>query len=143
SWLTLSRTTGQPAKEIASAEASPIAIAVLPFANLSGDAAQEFFSDGITEEITAALTKVPGLRVAGRTSAYQFKGQSRDLRTIGQSLGVTHVVEGSVRRSGDQVRITAQVIQADSGLPVWAETFERDLTGIFTIQEQIAQAIAS
>ena len=92
--------------------AAGISIAVLPFANLSGDASQEFFSDGMTEEITAALAKVPDLRVVARTSAFQFKAQNRDIQSIGQQLHATHFIEGSVRKAGDRVRITAQLIKS-------------------------------
>jgi TolB-like protein len=116
---------------------------VLPFANLSSDPEQEYFSDGMTDEVTSALAKVRDLRVVGRSSAFQFKGQNRDLRAVGQSLGATHLIEGSVRKVGDQVRITVQLVQAASGMHVWAETYDRNLTDIFAIQEQIAQAIAT
>ncbi len=119
-----------------------ISVAVLPFANLSGDASQEFFSDGMTEEITSALAKVPGLIVIGRTSAFGFKGQNTDLRVIGQALGTTHLIEGSVRKAGTRVRITAQLIIADSGAHLWTENYDRELTDIFVVQEDIAQAIA-
>ena len=120
-----------------------ISLAVLPFANLSGDAAQEFFSDGMTEEITAALAKVPGLTVLGRTSAFQFKGQNRDLRDIGQTLGATHLIEGSVRKEGDRMRITAQLVQAGNGANIWSESYDRQLTSVFATQEDIAKAIAA
>jgi TolB-like protein len=119
-----------------------ISLAVLPFANLSSDPEQEFFSDGMTDEITSALAKVRDLRVVGRSSAFQFKGQNRDLRAVGQSLGATHLIEGSVRRAGNQLRITAQLIQAENGLNIWAETYDRELTDVFATQEDIAQAIA-
>jgi TolB-like protein/DNA-binding winged helix-turn-helix (wHTH) protein len=123
--------------------AATVAVAVLPFANLSSDPEQEFFSDGMTDEITSALAKVRDLRVVGRSSAFQFKGQNRDLRAVGQSLGATHLIEGSVRKVGDQVRITVQLVQAVNGLHVWSETYERNVTDIFSIQEQIASAIAA
>ena len=119
-----------------------ISIAVLPFVNLSSDKEQEFFSDGMTEEITSALAKVPSLRVVGRTSAFQFKGENKDLRAIGQSLGASHLIEGSVRKDGNQVRITAQLIKADDGTHLWTESYDRELKGIFAVQEDIAQAIA-
>jgi TolB-like protein/DNA-binding SARP family transcriptional activator/Tfp pilus assembly protein PilF len=121
----------------------PQSIAVLPFVNMSGDAGQEFFSDGMTEEITAALAKVPDLRVVGRTSAFQFKGQNQDLRSIGQALGATHLIEGSVRKAGDRVRITAQLIKAQDGTHLWGEKYDRNLTDIFAVQEDIAQAITA
>ncbi len=120
-----------------------ISIAVLPFTNLSGDPKQEFFSDGITEEITTALAKMPDLRVVGRTSAYQFKGEGKDLRAIGRSLNATHLIEGSVRKEGDRVRIAAQLIKADDGVHVWAENYDRQLTGVFAIQNEISTAITA
>ena len=122
--------------------ASAISIAVLPFLNLSGDANQEFFSDGMTEEITSAFAKVPNLRVVARTSAFQFKGQNQDLRVVGQALGTNHLIEGSVRKAGDRVRITAQLIKVDDGTHLWTENYDRELTDIFAIQEDIARAIA-
>lgn len=100
------RTAQQAAPAASQAAKAATAIAVLPFVNFSGDPGQEFFSDGMTEEITAALAQVPGLRVLGRTSAFEFKGQNKDLRTIGQALGATHLIEGSVRKAGNRVRIT-------------------------------------
>jgi TolB-like protein len=120
-----------------------ISIAVLPFANLSSDPEQEFFSDGITEEITAALAKVSALVVIGRTSAFEYKGQNKDLRMIGQALGTTHLIEGSVRKAGNRVRITAQLIRADNGAHLWTENYDRELTDIFAVQEDIAEAIAT
>jgi TolB-like protein/DNA-binding SARP family transcriptional activator/cytochrome c-type biogenesis protein CcmH/NrfG len=135
--------TGQPATVIAATPTSAIALAVLPFANLSDDPQQEFFSDGLTDEITSTLARIPDLGVVARTSAFQFKGQNRDLRAVGQSLGATHLIEGSVRRAGDQVRITAQLIQADNGLHIWTATYDRNLADIFAIQEEIARAIAA
>ncbi len=119
-----------------------VSIAVLPFLNLSSDKEQEFFSDGMTEEITSALVKVPGLSVIGRTSAFEFKGQNKDLRAIGQALGTTHLIEGSVRKAGNRVRITAQLIRADTGAHLWTANYDRDLTDVFVIQEDIATAIA-
>src|SRR6266446_2635230 len=124
-------------------QASAISIAVLPFANISGDTSQEFFSDGLTEEITSTLSKIPGLRVVGRTSAFQFKRESKDLRAIGQSLSATHLIEGSVRKDGNEVRITAQLIRADDGTHLWTESYNRELKGVFAIQEEIATAIAN
>ena len=132
------------AAQAASASAkNAVSIAVLPFANLSSDAEQEFFSDGITEEITSALAKVQGLIVIGRTSAFEFKGQNKDLRAIGRALGTTHLIEGSVRKAGDRVRITAQLIRADDGSHVWTDSYDRELRDIFAIQEDIAQAIVA
>ena len=133
----------EAARSAASSTAGAISIAVLPFANLSGDPSQEFFSDGITEEITSALARVPDLRVVARTSAYQFRDQNRDIQSIGQQLHATHFIEGSVRKAGDRVRITAQLIKADDGTHIWTDNFDRDLTDIFAIQEDIARAIAT
>jgi TolB-like protein/DNA-binding SARP family transcriptional activator/Tfp pilus assembly protein PilF len=130
------------AKTVSSSSANAISIAVLPFVNLSGDPEQEFFSDGITEEITAALAKIKDLRVVGRTSAYQFKDERKDLRAIGQALSATHLIEGSVRKEANRLRITAQLIESDNGVHLWTESYDRELTGVFAIQEEIANAIA-
>src|SRR6185295_5878829 len=121
---------------------SAISIAVLPFANLSGDAAQEFFSDGMTDEITSALANVRGLNVIARTSAYEFKNQNRNVRQIGQALGVSHIIEGSVRKVGERVRITAELINTNNGVNLWSQNYDRQLNDIFATQEDIAQAIA-
>jgi TolB-like protein len=120
-----------------------VSIAVLPLANLSGDAGQEFFSDGMTDEITSALAKVHDLRVVGRTSAFQFKGEKKDLRAIGQALSARYLIDGSVRRFGDSVRITAQLIEAGNGVQLWSENYNRELKDVFAVQEDIAQAIAA
>jgi TolB-like protein len=116
-------------------------IAVLPFVNMSSDPEQEFFSDGITEEILNSLAQVTELKVAGRTSSFSFKGRNEDLRQIGALLNVAHVLEGSVRKSGDRIRITAQLIKVDDGYHMWSETFDRELTDVFAIQDEIAVAI--
>jgi TolB-like protein len=116
-------------------------IAVLPFTNMSEDASNEFFADGISEEILNALAKVKELKVAGRTSAFAFKGRNEDLREIGEALGVNHILEGSVRKAGNTVRVTAQLIQVSDGFHLWSETFDRELTDIFAIQDEIANAI--
>jgi adenylate cyclase len=114
---------------------------VLPFENMSGDAEQEYFSDGISEDITTDLSKVSALWVTARNSAFTFKGQPVDVRDVARKLGVTHVLEGSVRKSGGRVRITAQLIDGSSGDHVWAERYDRDLTDIFAIQDEISKAI--
>jgi adenylate cyclase len=137
------KTAQQALVPTASAQAGGISVAVLPFVNLSDDRQQEFFSDGMTEEITAALAKIPGLRVTGRTSAFEFKGQNKDLRTIGQALGVSHLIEGSVRKAGNRVRVTAQLVRAADDSHLWAENYDRDLADVFAIQEDIAQTIAT
>ena len=121
---------------------SGISIAVLPFVNLSADQDQEFFSDGMTDEIMTALAKVPSLQVVARTSAFEFKGQNRNIQAIGQLLHARYVIDGSVRKAGNRVRIAAQLIQADNGVNVWADSFARELTDVFAIQEDIAKAIA-
>jgi TolB-like protein/DNA-binding SARP family transcriptional activator len=139
---TASQNSVDKAKAVSLSPSSAIAIAVLPLVNLSSDPEQEFFSDGMTEEITTALAKISDLRVVGRTSAFQFKGQNQDLRAIGQALSVTHLLEGSVRKAGDRLRITAQLIKADDGTHVWTENYDRQLTDVFAIQEDIARAIA-
>jgi TolB-like protein len=116
-------------------------IAVLPFVNMSSDPEQEYFSDGISEEILNALAKIHELKVAGRTSSFAFKGQNKDLRLIGETLGVNHILEGSVRKAGERVRITAQLIKVDDGFHMWSETYDRELTDIFAIQDEIAASI--
>ena len=116
-------------------------IAVLPFANMSDDPSNEYFSDGITEELLNLLAKVPELRVIGRTSSFQFKNKSEDLRVIGEKLGVTNILEGSVRKSGNTVRVTAQLINSSDGAHLWSDTFDRDLDDIFKVQDEIAQSV--
>jgi len=116
-------------------------IAVLPFVNMSGDPEQEYFSDGISEEIITALSKTPMLFVIARTSSFKYKGKEIDVRTVGRELGVRHVLEGSVRRASDKVRITAQLIDAKTGNHVWAERYDRDLKDIFALQDEITKNI--
>ena len=129
-------------RSAAASPASAVTIAVLPFENLSGDPAQEFFSDGITEEIGTVLARVPALRMVGRGSAFQFKQQNRDLRAIGRSLDAAYLIEGSVRRSGDRVRVTAQLVKVEDGLALWTDAYDRELKDLLATQEDIAQAIA-
>ena len=117
-------------------------IAVLPFANMSRDADDEYFSDGLSEEIINALVKVPGLKVIARTSAFAFKGQNTDIRKIAEVLGVTSVLEGSVRRSGNRIRVTAQLITAADGSHLWSDRYDRQMEDIFDVQDEIARAIA-
>ena len=118
-------------------------ICVLPFVNMSGDPEQEYFSDGITEDIITDLSKVSALFVVARNTAFTFKGRVMDVKEVGQALDVTHVLEGSVRKAGDRVRITAQLIDAATGGHVWADRFDRDLTDIFAIQDEISKAIVA
>ncbi len=133
--------SGVAAEASSSEKSNAKSIAVLPFVNMSSDAEQEYFSDGISEEILNALAKVKELKVAGRTSSFAFKGESQDLRQVGEALGVEHILEGSVRKSGSKVRITAQLIQVDDGFHLWSESYDRELTDVFTIQDEIATAI--
>ena len=131
----------EPQETAAAISDTEKSIAVLPFVNMSSDAEQEFFSDGITEEILNSLASEKSLKVAGRTSSFAFKGQNDDLRRIGDALGVAHILEGSVRKVGAQVRITAQLIQVDDGFHLWSETYDRELTDVFAIQDEIANEI--
>jgi TolB-like protein/Flp pilus assembly protein TadD len=117
-------------------------IAVLPFTDLSPGKDQEYFSDGLTEELITNLAKLPGLKVVARSSAFQFKGKNEDLRTVGQKLGVATVLEGSVRKDGDHVRITAELIKADDRFQLWSETYDRDISHIFAAQDEIARAVS-
>lgn len=135
-WLTRSPAPGTPGAEAAS-------IAVLPFADMSPTQDQQYFSDGISEEVLNVLAQVKDLRVAGRTSSFAFKGQNKDLREIGDILNVGYIVEGSIRKSGNKVRVTAQLIQAKDGYHQWSNTYDRDLNDIFTVQDEIAKAIVA
>lgn len=116
-------------------------IAVLPFANMSSDPEQEYFSDGITEEILNLLVKIPELKVTSRTSVFTFKGQNVDIPTVAKKLGVAHILEGSVRKAGNRVRITTQLIEAGNDVHLWSETYERQLDDIFAIQDDIARKV--
>ena len=116
-------------------------IAVLPFANLSQDVENEYFSDGLSEEIRNQLARVPGLRVAARTSSFAFKGRHEDVREIGRRLSVATVLEGGVRKQADTVRIDVQLVSAADGYQIWSETFERRLDDIFRLQSEVASAV--
>ncbi len=134
--------TGTDGREEARRELlSDLSVCVLPFQNMSGDAEQEYFSDGISEDITTDLSKVSALEVIARNTAFTFKGQSVDVCEVARKLGVSHILEGSVRKAGGRVRITAQLIDGKSGGHVWAERYDRDLTDIFAIQDEISKAI--
>ncbi len=128
------------AQEIVATEVQQ-SIAVLPFVNMSDDPGNEYFSDGLSEEILNLLAKFPELKVIGRTSSFAFKGKNEDLRDIGQKLGVKTVLEGSVRKSGERVRITAQLVDVSDGAHIWSETYDRTLTDIFAVQDDVAAAI--
>ncbi|MEO5618232.1 MAG: serine/threonine-protein kinase, partial [Candidatus Eisenbacteria bacterium] len=116
-------------------------IAVLPFVNRSRDADDEYFSDGLTDELLNVLAKIRGLRVSARTSAFQFKGKNEDLAVIGQKLNVATLLEGTVRRSGNRVRITVQLVKVADGFQLWSETYDRTLDDIFAVQDDIAQSV--
>jgi serine/threonine-protein kinase len=119
----------------------PPSIAVLPFANMSADKEQEYFSDGLAEEIINLLAQIPGLKVIARTSAFAFRGKEQDIRGIAEALGVAHVLEGSVRRAGPRIRVTAQLIRAQDGGHLWSKRYEREMTDVFAIQDEISAAI--
>jgi serine/threonine protein kinase/tetratricopeptide (TPR) repeat protein len=136
----------KPPKSKATAPAVPngkTAIVVLPFTNMSGDKDQEYFSDGLAEELTDVLAKNPKLRVTSRTSAFSFKGKEVDIKTIAEKLNVTHVLEGSVRKAGNQLRITAQLIQAATDSHLWSQTYDRQMENIFAVQDDIAASVAA
>jgi adenylate cyclase len=118
-------------------------IAVLPFINMSGDPEQEYFTDGISEDIITDLSKIAGLSVIARNSSFTYKGRSVDMRTVGRELGVQSVLEGSIRRSGDRVRITAQLVDTTNGAHLWADRYDRDLTDIFEVQDDVTHREAS
>jgi TolB-like protein/DNA-binding winged helix-turn-helix (wHTH) protein len=122
---------------------TPNTIAVLPFINLSGDSQEEYFSDGLTEDLLNRLARIQQLRVTGRSSSFYFKNRNEDARAIGKALDVAHLLEGSVRRAGNRLRITAQLVSAADGFQVWSAAFDRDVTDIFAVQDEIAQAVAT
>jgi adenylate cyclase len=136
-----------PAKEPAPASPQPVplpekpAIAVLPFTNMSSDPEQEFFADGIAEDVITALSRYPSLFVIARNSSFAYRGRAVDVKQIGRELGVRYVLEGSVRRAGDRIRVTAQLVEAETGKHVWAEHYDRDLADIFAVQDEITEAV--
>jgi TolB-like protein len=123
-------------------EAREASIAVLPFVDMSADGDQEYFGDGLSEEILNLLAGIRELKVSGRTSSFSFKGTNVSIPEIGRTLGVAHVLEGSVRRSGDDLRITAQLVEAGTGFHLWSDTYDRRMVDVFAIQDEIAGAIA-
>ncbi len=125
------------------AAAAKASICVLPFTNMSGDSEQEYFSDGISEDIITDLSKISSLIVASRNSAFAFKGKQVDLMQVARQLRVSHILEGSVRKSGNRVRITAQLIDGTTNNHIWAERYDRDLSDIFALQDEISQAIVA
>ncbi len=143
-WMRLSTDdVSAPGTEAATAGPEEASVAVLPFVNMSGNAENEYFSDGLTETLLHMLAQVPELRVAARTSSFAFKGQEKDIREIALALRVAHVLEGSVQRAGDRVRITAQLIRANDGFHVWSENYDRTLDDIFGIQDEIATKVGN
>ena len=118
-------------------------IAVLPFANMSSDAEQEYFADGITEDIITAMSRYPSLFVIARSSCFTYKGRAVDVRQIGRELGVRYVLEGSLRKAGDRIRVTAQLIEAETGNHVWAQRYDRDLADVFAVQDEITLALTT
>lgn len=131
------RTGGQSSGD----PSGPRSIAVLPFVNMSGDQENEYFSDGLSEELLNVLAQVDGLRVAARTSSFFFKGQNEDLRDVGDKLGVEHVLEGSVRKSGNRIRVTAQLIKVEDGFHLWSDTYDYEMDDVFRIQDEISLAV--
>jgi eukaryotic-like serine/threonine-protein kinase len=135
------RPTRPPNDRVAATTSAGPSVAVLPFQNTSGDASDEAFSDGLTDELIGALGQVPGLKVAGRTSAFALKGKGLDVRAVAETLGVRAVVEGSYRRSGDRLRVGAQLVSAADGAVLWAERYDRKVADVFDVQEELARAI--
>jgi serine/threonine-protein kinase len=131
-----------PGVDPAGPAATDPTLAVLPFVNMSDDPENEYFSDGLTEELLNTLVRIGGLKVTGRTSSFVFKGQSRDLREVGELLNVANVLEGSVRKAGNRVRITAQLVKTSDGYHLWSDTFDRELDDIFAIQREIADQVS-
>jgi TolB-like protein len=117
------------------------AIAVLPFVNMSGDLEQEYFPDGISEDVITALCRYPSLFVIARNSSFSFKGRSVDVKQVGRALGVRYVLEGSLRKAGNRIRVTAQLVEAETGKHIWAERYDRDLVDIFAVQDEITEAV--
>ena len=133
---------GTPRQSEAATVSPEKSIAVLPLANTSGDPSNEYFSDGLSEELIALLAKIPELKVIGRSSSFFFKGKSADSAAIGQKLGVANLIEGSVRKQGDRVRIVAELISAADGRSLWSETYDRELKDVFAVQAEIAKSVA-
>ncbi len=145
-YLTSNRTLAPSAANSETPKSAPIpekSIAVLPMVNSTGDPANEYFSDGMSEEFISSLSRLPDLKVVGRTSSFQFKGKTDDSKTIGEKLGVYYLLEGSVRKSADRVRIAVALINAGDGANVWSDTYDRELKDIFAVQSEIAQSVAS
>ena len=149
-WLWMQRSTkSQQSAVVHAVPAAPAnapdqkSVAVLPFVNLSDDKGSEYFSDGVSEELLTVLQKIPGMHVAARTSAFSFKGKNATAQEIGQKLGVAYLVDGSVRKSGDAVRIAARLARADTGEELWSENFTRNLKDVFAVQSELAETIVA
>jgi len=142
-WWSVQKTNNNDMPKSVTQEQEGASIAVLPFVNMSSDPEQEYFSDGISEEILNVLAKIPNLHVTSRSSAFAFKGKALDLTKVAKQLGVNHILEGSVRKSGTTVRITAQLIEAGSDRHLWSKTYDRELTDVFAIQDELADAIVA
>lgn len=141
-YFVATRPSGELATPARASRAAPRALAVLPFENLSSSAEDGYFADGLTEELLNLLAGIEGLKVTGRTSSFYFKGRNEDLREIGRKLGVSHILEGSVRRSGQKVRITAQLVSTDDGFHVWSEAYDREMTDVLAVQDEIGHSVA-
>ncbi len=133
----------RPDESAVAATPGPVAVAVLPFANISSEPDQEYFSDGLSEDILNLLAQIPELRVTARTSSFSFKGKNASIAEIAHTLGVTHILEGGVRKAGDRLRITAQLIKTDDGFHLWSASYDRRLEDVFAVQSEIAAAIAA
>jgi TolB-like protein/Tfp pilus assembly protein PilF len=140
-WQVFTGTRTAPAAAAPAAADTERSVAVLPFADMSEKHDQEYFSDGLAEELIDALTRIPNLRVPARTSSFSFKGRASTIEQIAHTLGVTHVLEGSVRKAGDHLRITAQLVRADNGFHLWSQTYDRDVRDIFAVQDDIARSV--
>src|SRR5438477_9730795 len=138
----IGRYTARNSSDSARSQLPAKSIAVLPLLNESGNPADEYFSDGLSEELIVALTQIHGLKVIGRSSSFRFKNKKEEPRSIGQKLGVSTLLEGTVRKQGDRVRIVAELVSAHDGIALWTRTFERDLKDIFAVQQEIARAVA-
>src|SRR5262249_17256477 len=135
---------GASAATVATASSTRAAksVAVLPFADMSPEKDQDYFTEGIAEEIINALSKIQALRVASRSSAFAFKGKNQDIREVGDKLGVSTVLEGSVRKAGNRLRITAQLVNVSDGYHLWSDRYDRQLEDVFAVQDEIAENIA-
>jgi TolB-like protein len=140
-WRVFTGTRSAPAAAAPAASDAEKSVAVLPFADMSEKHDQEYFSDGLAEELIDALTRIPNLRVPARTSSFSFKGRASTIEQIAHTLGVTHLLEGSVRKAGDHLRITAQLVRADNGFHLWSQTYDRDVRDIFAVQDDIARSV--